>query len=571
MSYFLKKTKPSKKGEYLQIYQGYYIPKVGKRNKSFKKIGYVRDLIAQGIENPVEHFQKEVDLLNQRETDSATQISDISTSKYAGHFLIKAIIDKLDVRKTIDLMNSNFKVQYKFSDLIEMLIYAQILSPGSKFKAFEKVIPNLYNPVSISYDQIIEGIKIIGANYEKYIELFNNKINENWPRETKNVFFDCTNYYFEIDLEDDVRKKGPSKENRRSPIIGQALLLDAQQIPIGMKMYPGNQSEIPYLRKQIEDLKNRYDISGRTIQVADKGLNCADNIYAAVFESSDGYIFSKSVHGTNLSDAEKKWVLLSDNDANKWTDVKDEKGKLLYKYKYCIDNFEYSRTVDGKKVSFKVKEKRIVTYNPSLAKKKRAEILKEVDKAKEKVTIKSLTRDEFGDCAKYVNFEAVDKDGKKIKIGKKINDEKIEEDLSFAGFNLIVTSETSMCPTEIYNVYHGLWRIEESFRIMKTYLEARPVFVQTIESIYGHFLICYLALTLVRLLELKIFEDQIPAPQLFEFMRDYIVTDTNQGTFINNATSSRTFDLIKTKLALVKLGNLLLKKKDLDNLFSLEL
>ncbi len=128
-----------------------------------------------------------------------------------------------------------------------------------------------------------------------------------------------------------------------------------------------------------------------------------------------------------------------------------------------------------------------------------------------------------------------------------------------------------MCPTEIYNVYHGLWRIEESFRIMKTYLEARPVFVQTIESIYGHFLICYLALTLVRLLELKIFEDQIPAPQIFEFMRDYIVTDTNQGTFINNATSSRTFDLIKTKLALVKLGNLLLKKKDLDNLFSLEL
>ncbi len=94
-------------------------------------------------------------------------------------------------------------------------------------------------------------------------------------------------------------------------------MLDAQQIPIGMKIYPGNQSEIPYLRKQIEDLKNRYDISGRTIQVADKGLNCADNIYAAVFESSDGYIFSKSVHGTNLSDAEKKWVLLSDNDANK--------------------------------------------------------------------------------------------------------------------------------------------------------------------------------------------------------------------------------------------------------------
>ena len=128
-----------------------------------------------------------------------------------------------------------------------------------------------------------------------------------------------------------------------------------------------------------------------------------------------------------------------------------------------------------------------------------------------------------------------------------------------------------MSPTEIYNIYHGLWRIEESFRIMKTYLEARPVFLQTIESIYGHFLVCYLALTLVRLLELKTFEDKIPASQLFDFMRDYKVTDAKQGSFINNATSSRTFDFIKETLGLVKLGNLLLKKKDLDNLFSLEL
>ena len=165
MSYFLKKTKPSKKGVYLQIYQGYYIPKVGKRNKSYRKIGYISDLIAQGIKNPIEHFQKEVDLLNQKEKDQSTQISDVSTSKFAGHFLVKAMIDKLNVKKTIDLMNANFKIQFKISDLIEMLIYAQILSPGSKLKAFEKIIPSLYNQVSISYDQVIEGIKIIGNNY----------------------------------------------------------------------------------------------------------------------------------------------------------------------------------------------------------------------------------------------------------------------------------------------------------------------------------------------------------------------------------------------------------------------
>ena len=571
MSYFLKKTKPSKKGVYLQIYQGYYIPKVGKRNKSYRKIGYISDLIAQGIQNPIEHFQKEVDLLNQKEKDQSTQISDVSTSKFAGHFLVKAMIDKLNVKKIIDLMNANFKIQFKISDLIEMLIYAQVLSPGSKLKAFEKIIPSLYNQVPISYDQIIEGIKIIGNNYEKYIELFNKKIGDLWPRDTKKVFFDCTNYYFEIDLEDEFRKKGPSKEERHNPIIGQALLLDAQQIPIGMTMYSGNQSEKPYLRKEIENIKTRYDISGKTIQVADKGLNCGDNIYAAVVESSDGYIFSKSVHGKNLSSIEKEWVLLSDNEENKWTDVKDAKGNLLYSYKSCVDVFKYERNVDDKKVSFYVKEKRVVTYNPSLAKKRRTEIKKEVEKAQEKITLKSVTKDKFGDCAKYVDFEAVDKNGKKVKIGKKMNEEKIKEDLNLAGFNIIVTSEINMSPIEIYNVYHGLWRIEESFRIMKTYLEARPVFLQNIASIYGHFLICYLSLTLVRLLELKIFEDKIPASQLFDFMRDYRVTDTGQGSYINNATTSRTFEFIKENLGLIKLGNLLLKKKDLDNLFSIEL
>ena len=572
MSYFLKKTKPSSKGEYLQIYSGYYIPKVGKRNKSYKKIGYVQDLIAQGIENPVEYYQKEVDKLNAKEAEKKiAQITDVSTCKYVGQFLVSSMIEKLNVKEIIKVMNSNLKIQYDMTDLITSLICAQIVSPGSKLKAFEKVIPSLYGSKLFSYDQIIDGVKILGNNYEKYIELFNNQIAKIWPRNTKNLFFDCTNYYFEIDLEDNVRKKGPSKENRKDPIIGQALLLDSDQIPIGMTMYPGNQSEKQFLRKSIEDLKNRYNFKGKTVQVADKGLNCGDNIYAAVVESHDGYIFSKSVHGTNLNDVEKKWVLLEDELENKWTEVRDEDGKILYKYKSCVDEFEYKHTVDGEKVSFKVKEKRIVTYNPTLARKQKAQIKKEVSKAEEKITLKGLTREEFGDCVKYVSFTATDKKGQNVKIAKEMNNEKIEEDLSFAGFNLLVTSEIDMNPEEIYNVYHGLWRIEDTFRVMKTYLEARPVFLQLIESIYGHFLICYLGATILRLLELKVFEDQIPVTQLIDFIRDYRVTETGQGSFINNASSSRTFIKIKDKLGLMMLGNLILQKKDIDNIFSCEL
>lgn len=127
-----------------------------------------------------------------------------------------------------------------------------------------------------------------------------------------------------------------------------------------------------------------------------------------------------------------------------------------------------------------------------------------------------------------------------------------------------------MSAKEIYRAYHGLWRIEESFRIMKSYLEARPAFMKTEDSIYGHFLIVYVALTIMRLLELKTFEDAIPVSQLFEFMRNYNVTKDKNGSYINASTRSATYEAIKEKLGLLKLGNLYLSKKDLDALFKTE-
>ena len=574
MVYFLKKTTPSKKGLYLQIYKSYYVPGKGKRNKSHQAIGYVEDLKAKGIADPLDYARRMVDELNEgadRRRD--VQIGDDSASKNVGYFLIKAMIDGLGVDRVMDIMTRNKRFKFKVSDFVRAMIYAQIANPGSKLKASENVIPNLYGASAFSYGQILDGVEYIGADYAKYIELFNHQINELWPRDTGVNFFDCTNYYFEIDLEDGNRAKGPSKENRHDPIIGQALLLDADQIPLGMAMYPGNESEKPRLRKMIEDTKERYDISGRIVQVADKGLNCARNIYAAVKEADDGYIFSKSVHGRHLSDAEKEWVLLEDGEGNRWTSVLDGEGKVRYRYKECVDDFEYHCHLsedDKKETRFKVREKRVVTYNPALARKQRQQIGKEVEKAKAMLTIKEASKDDFGDAAKYVRFEAKDKDGKRVKIKPELVMDKIDEDLALAGYNLLVTSELGLEAKEIYDAYHGLWRIEESFRIMKSYLEARPVFLQKEESIYGHFLICYLSLVVLRLLELKVFGDELPVNQIVEFIRSYSVTDTGEGTYINNATKSKTFLKIKDRLGLAKLGNLFLKKRDLDLLLQTE-
>ena len=587
MIYFLKKTNPTNKGTYLQIYTNYYDNNTKKKKtKCYKTLGYVDDLIKNGISDPINHYKNVIIKMNEDlKQASAPQISDKSVTKFAGHFLISSLFDLLNMDKTLNIISKNFKCRYKFNEMFRALCYSQILSPGSKLKAFEKIIPNIYGSQTYSYDQVLDAVNFIGSDYHKYIEMLNKHIAVLWPRNVEKVYFDCTNYYFEIDLESIFQTKGPSKENQKSPLVGQALMLDSDQIPLDTEFYPGNESEKPYLRKRIEDMKVRNNITGRVIQVADKGLNCARNIYSAVIEAKDGYIFSKSIKGNNLNAEQKKWILESDDKFNKWIDVRDNEGNLIYKYKTVktrineqeyldYGEYEYKCKInpeDKKDTVFSVKEKRIVTYNPKLAKKQKNEITKEIEKIVKLMSVKKVLREELGDSAKYVNLSATSIEGEKVKIVSSLNEEKIKNDLVFAGYNMIITSEINADPILIYKTYHNLWRIEESFRILKTYLESRPVYLSSQNGVYGHFLICYFSLTLMRLLELKIFKDEIPISQLFDFIRQYNITENYDGSFINASTKSSTYEKIKSTLGLSKLGNLYLSKKDVELLFKTEL
>ena len=241
----------------------------------------------------------------------------------------------------------------------------------------------------------------------------------------------------------------------------------------------------------MEEMKTRYKVSGKTVQVADKGLNCARNIYAAVKEADDGYIFSKAIRGTGLSAKEKQWILLEtmqtygkSHGQRRYALVS---AQILHRYLYVP--VQRNGSGNGKEIikRFSVVEKRIVSYNPALAKKQRAEIMKMVDKASNFTTYKKLTQEELGDSAKYIKITTKDKNGRKIKPLAEVDQTKIDEDLKYAGYNLMVTSELDMEPLQVYQTYHNLWKIEESFRITKSYLDARPVYVQKKETIYGHF------------------------------------------------------------------------------------
>ena len=539
MAYFLKKSN-YKKGTYLQIYESFYDPeRKGGAHRSFKALGYVHELQAKGIDDPISFYKEEVIRLNQeanaaKGAKKAKQISDDSPEKLIGYFPMKNINDKLSVKKYMDLMQTATDFRFNVFDMISALVYARLVQPCSKSKTYDEVIPKLFESYDFSLNQLYDGLEYIGCEYEKIIEIYNYQIQQMYPFDTSHTYFDCTNFYFEIDREDDFRKKGPSKENRKEPIVGLGLLLDANQIPIGMKLFPGNQSEKPVLRKVIDDLKKRNAVSGRTIQIADKGLNCAENIFHAL-KNGDGYIFSKSVK--QLPETEKAWVLLP----NDYKDVKDAEGNTLYCIKECVDEFEYKFTDSetGSLKKYKITEKRIVTFNPKLAKKQIYEINKEVEKAR-LLKASQAKKSEYGDSAKYVIFTPVDKKGNDTdgRVKVTMNEELIKKSLELAGYNMLVTSEISMGAREVYTAYHNLWRIEESFRIMKSQLDARPVYLQKENTIVGHFLICYLAVLLTRLLQFKILKNNYCSEDLFEFIRDFRVAKISDRKYINLSRNS---------------------------------
>ena len=555
MAYFLKKTK-QKNRTYLAIYESFYShDKKGTAHKCYQSLGSVEAHLKNGMEDPISHFQKEVDALNEERNDRGIRkISDKSPILHLGYFPLKSILDKLKIKKYVDYFKLTNDFTYDLYDLLSSLIYARSVHPCSKHRTFHEVLPNLYHSYEYSYDQLLDGLSFLGNDYGKFIELFTVQLSKIYGVDTSKTYFDCTNFYFEIDREDDFRRKGPSKENQKSPIIGLGLLLDSNQIPIGMKMYPGNESEKPVIRDVIQHLKQQNNISGKTIHVADKGLNCAQNI-AFSRTNGDGYLFSKSVKG--LSEKEKVWVLL-DHD---FKEVRSKTGNVSYLYKSCVDEFPYTVEGNGKKVTVKLTEKRLITYNPTLAAKKRYEINRMIEKAKS-LTLSRAKKGDYGESGKYVSFT----DGKGKKATVTINQEAIDKDLKFAGYNLLVTSEVGMSDQDIYNTYHNLWRIEESFKIMKSDLDARPVFLQKEATIKGHFLICYLTVLLERILQFKILEDQYSTSDIFDFIRKFKAT-RGESKYINTTVRTDFIDDLSNLFGL-PLTNYYLSETQIKSIFN---
>ena len=570
VAYFLKKSN-LKKGLYLQIYESFYDPaRKHTAHRSVKAIGYEHELREQGIKDPISHFKAEVDKMNierkaEKAEDKVRRIGQATPERHLGYFPFKAIDTMLGIERELQWLQITSEFKFSISELLSSLVYARLCQPCSKSKTFHDVLPLLMDKSSFSLDQLYAGIEFLGAESAKVIEVYNHAIESLWPRDTSKTYFDCTNFYFEIDSEDDLRRKGPSKENKKEPIVGLGLLLDAECVPLGMKVFPGNESEKPVIKQVIDDMRRRTSANGKVIRVADKGLNCADNVADAVL-CGDGYVFSKSLKQLGATDAD---VAIADGE---WLDVLAADGEVRYSYKEIIDDFDYS-VIDeaGKKKKVALPEKRIVTFNPKLAKKQRGEIDRQVEKAR-RLRVGGAKKSEYGDSAKYVTFTAVDVNGcvSEDKVVSTLNHKAIERARKLAGYNMLVTSETHMSAREIYDIYHNLWRIEESFRVMKSQLDARPVYLQKHNSIVGHFLICYVAVLLLRLLQTKFLENKYCSEEIMSFTRGLRVVEASENRYINLAKSSKLIDDME-RISGQPIGNYYLKKSEVNSIMKARL
>lgn len=572
MRYFLKKTN-IKKGEYLQIYISEYRRDRGSRNRSYKKLGYTLELKEKGIKDPVSYYQAQVDKMNaelaiKEKTERAIKIGKTSPKRYVGYFVLKGIANALPLfEKTVRALSEKRQFQYDVYEMMMALVYARAIFQASKKKTHDSILPQLFEKIDKnSYSQVLSCCEFIGSDYPKYVSCLTNAIKNTYGICCDETYFDCTNFYFEVDKEDSLRKKGPSKENRYDPIIGMGLLLDNNQVPISMRMFPGNESEKPKIREIIASMKKENDIQGRTIQIADKGLNCARNIHEAILKG-DGYIFSKSLK--MQSDRELKWF--KGLDRSNWQVVyeegKNDEKTEKYRYYSYTDDFEYSYVDDlGTLVKFSTREKRIITFSQKLHMKKILEINKLVEKA-QNLCLYKAKKDEFGECAKFVSFSTTD--GKNPNVV--LNQNAIEQERLFAGYNMLVTSETRLSDRTVYSTYHNLWRIEQSFRMMKSYLDARPVFVRTHDSIYGHFLICYIGVVLERLLEFYVIGNRFGYEKILDFVHNFTLVRMDCKNYLNLLTSSDEVGKFLEETLCPEVTNLFITPSNITHFMNLKL
>lgn len=508
MLMFLKKTPTSNGRIRLSIVDGYYDKNTKKtKHKVIESLGFLDDLEKQ-YDDPIDFFTKRAELLNKEKQEQKAPINFTfydsdrlcvgdDFRKNFGYVALSKIYHELGINTFLINRQRHTKEEYDANTIMKMLVYSRLIAPASKKSSFDNR-DMFFEKTDYSLDDVYRCLSFLNKHKSNLQIWLNDKIKENYERDTSLIYYDVTNYYFESDEQDDFKRKGISKEHRPNPIIQMGLFMDTNGLPITYELFSGNTNDCLTYRPNFGRIKKEFDL-GRVISVADKGMTTGDNIWYTInTPSKDGYVFSMSVRG---ADKEMKAFVLND-DGYEW--LGDEYKRKSRRYPRTIQVTSNS----GKKLKKTVHEKQVVFWSEKYAKRAKAEreaaIAKAQDLAKNPG---SYTRATSYGAAKYVKKINYDKDTGEILTASsilEIDTERLRDEEALDGYYILLTSEMDKSDDEIIDIYRGLWRIEESFKVTKSELEARPVYVWTRDHIEAHFLTCFVALTIARILEMKL-------------------------------------------------------------------
>ena len=467
------------------------------------------------------------EIKKEKDTIPITELNLKLSPKNIGYLFLNQIYNELGITEVLNRIKSDSKIDYDLNGIAKMLIFGRILNPQSKKKTFEKRDQYLFPIVDCNeIKEVYRTLDVLEENSKKIQNRMNTKIkNSSIGRKTDLTYYDVTNYYFETMYGDDdvyeldenneivkdekgnpiivqkgFRKNGVSKENNKGPIVQMGLFIDNNGIPVSHKLFPGNTQDKTTFKDVLEKDVDEMNL-GHIVVVADNGMNTQENKYLIV-NKGNGYIVSKSVKRSWRS--QREWALKENN----YNYIKNKKGEIVFKYKSRINDITLTyKNADGTKSTKKVKEKEIIYWSKKHYEKELHQNKKFIDYLESCKEHPDKLKDKERKSQQFIKTVDVDPETKEIIHPEKVIvflDKKLEKYKETLGYYSIVTSEIDEDDKEIINRYHGLSRIEDSFRIIKSDLEGRPIYVWTEEHIKAHFLICFIALTIIRIIQYKI-------------------------------------------------------------------
>ena len=492
---------------YIRVVESYR-PAPGRppRQRTLKSFGYLEDQ-----SDPVA-FMREVEAFDidpgNREQLSSNKMYSGESRKYNyGYKYLESVYSTLEIEEfTKDYAaNARFRGKYSLDEVFKLLVLMRVLVPDSKRASTQRQSAFYGWDPQIELPDVYRALDHMAEFSVALQRHLDTRVKALIGRDLKYAFYDVTNYFFEIDFPDEEgdRRRGVSKEHRIDPIVQMGLFIDGNGLPVSMSLFPGNTSETLTLQPVMSEVKKAYGMQ-RLVVVADKGLNSTKNI-DFICQNGDGYVVSQILRGGK---GKRYRQDLFDEAGYVWNSERS------YKYKLFTEAY----TGKGKDGGDETRQRQVLIYwnkaEADMSRRKREEKLKRAAQA--------CTNNAYGimkGSQEYVLEEILDpQTGEFEAVGKKtirtVNMVKAKNDALYDGYFCLITSEMDYDASKVREVYGGLWKIEQSFRIMKSDLLARPVFVSTPGHIRAHFLICFVALLIIRMIQHAMGKDALSAERL---------------------------------------------------------